>query len=76
MKQPVIQRQQLSNFSQETANHGAKIKEILSTLFFCFMLAALSYMFIIKQADEIDKQAEFVAEYNAQFKEYPNERNH
>lgn len=76
MKQPVIQRQEISNFPQPKANHGAKSKEILSGLFFSFMLAALAYMFIVKQVDEIDQQAEFAAEYNAQFKDYPNERNH
>lgn len=77
MKQPIIQRQVLSNVSRETkAHNGKSIKEILSGLFFCFFTAALAYMFFVKQVEAIDQQAEIAYEYQAQFKDSTNERNY
>ena len=77
MKHKTIKRQETSNFSNDSTNHGGKsITDILSVIFFCFMVGGLSYMFIIKQADEVEQQAIYAAEYQAQFKNLDNERNY
>lgn len=77
MKHQTIKRQETNNFSSDSTNHGGKpITDILSVIFFCFMVGGLSYMFIIKQADEVEKQAIYAAEYQAQFKDLDNERNY